>query len=78
MKIIVMSRYEQLPKEVILSCLRRQYSNAELDSIKVELPDLLHQCCGLDELQEKVAVMFQRKRSLNNYRQIHSDEFMGI
>jgi hypothetical protein len=77
-KVIVMSLYEQIPKEAIISRLRREYSDAELDSIKAELPDLLHQCCGLDELQEKLAVMFQHKRSLNNYRRIHSHEFIGI
>jgi hypothetical protein len=73
-----MTLYQEIPKESILSELRKRYSAHELDAARLEINELLHSCRTLDQLSERLYPIIRNKTAMNEYMRMNQDSFRSI
>jgi hypothetical protein len=57
-----MSLYREMPKEAILSELRKKFTPEELEIVKDEIYVLLASCTNMDDFRKKVAVAIKGRK----------------
>ena len=57
-----MSLYREMPKEAILSELRKKFTPEELETVKEEIYVLLASCSNMNEFRKKVKMAIEDRR----------------
>jgi hypothetical protein len=72
-----MTLYQEMPKSSIMSELRKRFTAQELEPVKVEVMNLLHECTTMDQFTDRVSEIIKRRQSAAEFTKIHHGNFNG-